>query len=130
MHRRTFIASLPATALLPTLASAQRGTASIDPAPGPGQGAAPATDTNPTFWAPGEERFLRPDVHAGDRPMLPPTSHTLSQLGRFADVAAALAGSPPDPLEPIMPGFEDTPEGRFAVLPNGEKIPLVAPRRG
>ncbi len=69
MHRRTFIASLPAAALLPTLASAQRGTASTDPAPGPGQGAAPATDTNPTFWAPGEERFLRPDVHAGDRPI-------------------------------------------------------------
>jgi 8-oxo-dGTP pyrophosphatase MutT (NUDIX family) len=67
--------------------------------------------------------------HAGDRPMLPPTSHTLSQLGRFTDVAAALAGSPPDPLEPIMPGFEDTPEGRFAVLPNGDRVPLIAPPR-
>ena len=67
--------------------------------------------------------------HAGDRPMLPPTSHTLSQLGRFTDVAAALAGSPPDPLEPIMPGFEDTPGGRFAVLPNGDKVPLVVPKK-
>ncbi len=67
--------------------------------------------------------------HAGERPMLPPTSHTLSQLGRFADVAAALAGSPPDPLEPIMPEFEQTPEGRFAVLPDGEMVPLVAPTK-
>ncbi len=65
--------------------------------------------------------------HAGSRPMLPPTSHTLSQLARFADVAGALAGSPPDPLEPIMPGFEQTPEGRFAVLPNGDRVPLVTP---
>jgi 8-oxo-dGTP pyrophosphatase MutT (NUDIX family) len=67
--------------------------------------------------------------HAGERPMLPPTSHTLSQLGRFPDVSAALAGSPPDPLEPIMPGFEDTPEGRYAVLPNGDRVPLVIPTK-
>lgn len=65
--------------------------------------------------------------HAGTRPMLPPTSHTLSQLGRFADVASALAGSPPDTMEPITPGFEETPEGRFAVLPNGVRVPLVVP---
>ena len=61
--------------------------------------------------------------------MLPPTSHTLSQLGRFPDVAAALAGSPPDPLEPIMPEFEQTPEGRFAVLPNGDRDPAGRSRR-
>ncbi len=67
------------------------------------------------------------EAAAGARPMLPPTSHTLSQLGRFADVAAALAGSPPDPLEPIMPGFEQTPEGRFAVLPDGSRVRLVVP---
>ncbi|WP_040337496.1 NUDIX hydrolase [Candidatus Blastococcus massiliensis] len=61
------------------------------------------------------------------RPMLPPTSHTLSQLGRFTDVAAALAGSPPDTMEPIMPGFEQDDEGRWAVLPDGTRVPLVAP---
>ena len=27
------------------------------------------------------------------------------------------------------PGFEDTPEGRFAVLPNGDRVPLVAPKK-
>jgi 8-oxo-dGTP pyrophosphatase MutT (NUDIX family) len=67
--------------------------------------------------------------HAGDRPMLPPTSHTLAQLGRFGDVDAALAGSPPDPIQAVLPEFEQTEEGRFAVLPNGDKVPLVAPRK-
>ncbi len=67
--------------------------------------------------------------HAGSRPMLPPTSHTLAQLSRFPDVAAALAGCPPDRMEPIMPAFEQTAEGRFAVLPNGERVPLIAPMK-
>ena len=53
----------------------------------------------------------------------------LAQLGRFGDVDAALAGSPPDPIQAVLPEFEQTEEGRFAVLPNGDRIPLVAPRR-
>uniref|UniRef100_UPI001577389F gamma-glutamyltransferase family protein n=1 Tax=Sphingomonas bacterium TaxID=1895847 RepID=UPI001577389F len=38
---------------------------------GPGQGGAPTPDAAPLpgRWAPGEPRFLRPDVHAGDRPV-------------------------------------------------------------
>ena len=40
--------------------------------------------------------------------MLPPTIHTLGQLEPFPDVAAALAGSPPEPLQPISPTFEET----------------------
>lgn len=64
---------------------------------------------------------------AASRPMLPPTSHTLSQLGRFPDVAAALAGSPPDPLEPIMPTFQEDDGGRWAVLPDGTRVRLVVP---
>jgi 8-oxo-dGTP pyrophosphatase MutT (NUDIX family) len=67
------------------------------------------------------------ELHAGTRPMLPPTSHTLGQLEGFADVASALAGSPPEPLRPISPTFEDTPDGRWAVLPDGTRIRLVVP---
>jgi 8-oxo-dGTP pyrophosphatase MutT (NUDIX family) len=67
------------------------------------------------------------ELAAGTRPMLPPTSHTLGQLEPFADVAAALAGSPPEPLHPISPTFEDTPDGRWAVLPDGTRIRLVVP---
>ena len=67
------------------------------------------------------------ELHAGVRPMLPPTSHTLGQLAPFPDVAAALAGSPPQPLHPISPTFEETPEGRFAVLPDGSRVRLVVP---
>jgi gamma-glutamyltranspeptidase/glutathione hydrolase len=51
MHRRTFLATLPAAALS---ASAMA------------QGQPAAT---PDTWQPGQDRFLRPDVHAGDRPV-------------------------------------------------------------
>ena len=66
-------------------------------------------------------------LRGGSRPMLPPTSHTLGQLERFPDVAAALAGSPPEPLHPISPTFEETPDGHWAVLPDGTRIRLVVP---
>jgi 8-oxo-dGTP pyrophosphatase MutT (NUDIX family) len=72
------------------------------------------------------EAALR-ELAAGTRPMLPPTSHTLGQLQSFPDVAAALAGSPPEPLHPISPRFEETPDGRWAVLPDGTRIRLVVP---
>jgi len=64
---------------------------------------------------------------AGARPMLPPTVHTLGQLSVFPDAAAALAGSPPAPLQPIMPTLVEEPGGRVAVLPDGTRIPLVVP---
>lgn len=67
------------------------------------------------------------ELAAGTRPMLPPTIHTLGQLEPFADVAAALAGSPPEPLQPISPTFADEPDGRWAVLPDGTRIRLVVP---
>ncbi|MGY1639527.1 NUDIX hydrolase [Geodermatophilus sp. SYSU D00703] len=67
------------------------------------------------------------ELSAGTRPMLPPTVHTLGQLTPFRDVAAALAGSPPEPLHPISPTFEDEPDGRWAVLPDGTRIRLVVP---
>ena len=67
------------------------------------------------------------ELAAGTRPMLPPTSHTLGQLEPFPDVASALAGSPPEPLHPISPIFEETPDGRWAVLPDGTRIRLVVP---
>jgi 8-oxo-dGTP pyrophosphatase MutT (NUDIX family) len=63
----------------------------------------------------------------GSRPMLPPTTHTLGQLAPFPDVAAALAGSPPEPLHPISPTFEKAPDGTWAVLPDGTRIRLVVP---
>ena len=67
------------------------------------------------------------ELSAGARPMLPPTTHTLGQLEPLPDVAAALAGSPPEPLQPISPTFEKTPDGTWAVLPDGTRIRLVVP---
>ena len=63
MRRRQFIASIPAAALAgPLLAQTA----------GPGQGGAPAPspDANPPLpqsWDAGEDRFIRPDFHSGDR---------------------------------------------------------------
>jgi 8-oxo-dGTP pyrophosphatase MutT (NUDIX family) len=79
-----------------------------------------------------EASWLQPaaalaEAETGVRPMLPPTMHTLGQLAPFPDVAAALAGSPPEPLRPISPTFEKTPEGHWAVLPDGTRIRLVTP---
>jgi 8-oxo-dGTP pyrophosphatase MutT (NUDIX family) len=67
------------------------------------------------------------ECSSGMRPMLPPTTHTLGQLAPFPDVAAALAGSPPEPLHPISPTFEETPDGLWAVLPDGTRIRMVVP---
>ncbi|WP_346621388.1 NUDIX hydrolase [Blastococcus montanus] len=67
------------------------------------------------------------ELDGGTRPMLPPTSHTLTQLAEFPDVATALAGSPPEPMHPISPRFEETPDGRWAVLPDGTRIRLAVP---
>ncbi len=67
------------------------------------------------------------EMSGGLRPMLPPTIHTLGQLEPFPDVAAVLAGAPPQPLHPISPRFEDTPEARWAILPDGTRIRLVVP---
>jgi hypothetical protein len=59
--------------------------------------------------------------------MMPPTIHTLGQLEPFPDVAAALAGSPPEPLQPISPTFDEEADGRWAVLPDGTRIRVVLP---
>jgi 8-oxo-dGTP pyrophosphatase MutT (NUDIX family) len=67
------------------------------------------------------------EMRTGARPMLPPTIHTLGQLEPYADVAAVLAGAPPEPLHAITPSFEETAEGRFAVLPDGSRVRLVVP---
>lgn len=63
MRRRTLLAAVPAAALLPTAGLAE----------GPKPKAAPATPkpdaSAPPVWEAGADRFLRPDVHGGDRPV-------------------------------------------------------------
>ena len=65
----------------------------------------------------------------GSRSGPDPAAQLVDREGAGRRWAAALAGSPPDPLEPIMPEFEQTPEGRFAVLPDGTRVGLVAPTK-
>ena len=73
MRRRTFIASLPAATLMPTVARAQTEQTYFGRASGAGQSGAAKTGGPekawPPVWKSGEDRFVRPDVHAGDRPV-------------------------------------------------------------
>jgi gamma-glutamyltranspeptidase / glutathione hydrolase len=64
LRRRTFLATLP-------LAVAGSGSFAKNTIDGAGQGGVQEAATAgqlPKYQAPGEERFERPDVHAGDRP--------------------------------------------------------------
>ena len=73
MRRRTFIASLPAAALIPTVAKAQNEQAYLSDDSGSGTSGTPsierAEQARPPVWKSGEDRFVRPDVRAGDRPV-------------------------------------------------------------
>src|SRR5690348_9517999 len=68
MHRRTFIASVPAAVSAPLLAGSSE-VAGAAEAGGKTTGGGPRGQAaaGPSAWAPGEERFVRNDVHAGDR---------------------------------------------------------------
>ncbi|NPD65942.1 gamma-glutamyltransferase family protein [Lichenicola cladoniae] len=70
MRRRAFIAALPVVALPLGRAAGNTPASPAATTDGPGQGGAahaPATSL-PGFQPEGAERFIRPDVHAGDRP--------------------------------------------------------------
>ncbi|CAN5881700.1 hypothetical protein BH11PSE6_BH11PSE6_03870 [soil metagenome] len=67
MQRRTFIASLPAAALLPTAALGKGAVPGVQASAGPA--GTPAEPPLPGVWQSGEDRFIRPDFHAGDRPV-------------------------------------------------------------
>jgi gamma-glutamyltranspeptidase/glutathione hydrolase len=63
MRRRTFLASLPLAAAAGPLLAQETRHPPVGPPP------AADADERPPFWAPGEDRFVRGDVHAGDRPV-------------------------------------------------------------
>src|SRR5947209_20077808 len=67
MHRRTFIASVPAAVSGPLLAASSDVTGATDTGGKAGGGGPHGRLAGPTAWEPGEERFVRNDVHAGDR---------------------------------------------------------------
>jgi len=64
MRRRTFIRTLPAAAVASTISIYNEGEVQAT-------STSDATPTLAQFQSPGEERFIRPDVHAGDRPPAP-----------------------------------------------------------
>ena len=69
MRRRTFLATLPLAAAGSVVSAQNQGSNPAHSASGTGQPSQPDQPSGlPKFQAPGEERFIRPDVHAGDRP--------------------------------------------------------------
>jgi gamma-glutamyltranspeptidase/glutathione hydrolase len=66
MHRRTFLASVPAVTLGGPLLAQQASANEPASKPAPASGTAPDL---PPKWASGEDRFIRPDVGPGDRPV-------------------------------------------------------------
>src|SRR3546814_4138813 len=61
MRRRTLLAAVPAAALLPTAGLAG------GPKPKTAPAAPKADAAKPPVWEAGADRFVRPDVHGGDR---------------------------------------------------------------
>jgi len=66
MRRRTFIQTLPLAAA--ATAVAMENAPTISAQSGPETAGATGAPELPKFQPPGAERFIRPDVHAGDRP--------------------------------------------------------------
>ena len=62
MHRRTFLATVPAAAMAAPMLAARSGAARAADAAGDSQ-----YSGGPSAWEPGEEHFIRNDVHAGNR---------------------------------------------------------------
>ena len=111
MRRRTFLASLP-------LAGGGR------PAARPVRPARPlraaAREAGPALWPPGEDRFIRGDVHAGDRPVgasfasrsavyglsgAAGTAHPLATLAGDRDVEARRLGGRCGDRDERLPGL-------------------------
>ena len=63
MRRRSFLASIPAAAATSAIVAASTTRAA------PAEPGSANTGSLPPYQAAGDERFLRPDVHAGDRPV-------------------------------------------------------------
>ncbi|WP_188237903.1 gamma-glutamyltransferase family protein [Sphingopyxis sp. LK2115] len=63
MRRRTLLAAVPAAALLPTAGRAEGRKPKVAPA------AAKPDGSLPRVWEAGADRFVRPDVQSGDRPV-------------------------------------------------------------
>jgi gamma-glutamyltranspeptidase / glutathione hydrolase len=63
MRRRTFLATLPLVTAASVVSAQNKGNSVDQNSPGEDR-----SSSLPKFQAPGDERFTRPDVHAGDRP--------------------------------------------------------------
>ena len=83
MQRRTFLASVPAAAMAAPLLAARPGAV---PA---AEATAPQYPAGPLAWEPGEEHFIRNDVHAGNRVVGASFASRTAVYGRSGAVGTA-----------------------------------------
>ncbi len=85
MRRRTFVASLP----LAAAGALTHGNAAAEGSAGSQASQAEAEPALPKFQTVGEERFIRPDVHAGDRPSGASFASRSAAMGRSGAAGTA-----------------------------------------
>jgi gamma-glutamyltranspeptidase/glutathione hydrolase len=110
MRRRTFIASLPVAAAAAPLLAQDALREAAAPGASPPRHAPPSSPPPPDapYWPEGAERFIRDDVHAGDRPV------GASFASRTAVYGTAGAAGTAHPLA-TMAGIEILKAGGSAV---------------
>ena len=82
-----------------------------------------STEASIAEWVPVGEALAQ--YERGERPMLPPTVHNLSEVATFATAAEALSSAAARPIEVVMPTLRADADGRWvADLGNGTLLPL------
>jgi 8-oxo-dGTP pyrophosphatase MutT (NUDIX family) len=89
--------------------------------------AAVSTEASHADWIPiprALEEFAR-----GERPMLPPTIHNLTEVGRYGTAAEVLAAAATRDLSPIESEIRRLDNGSLVAVVKGTHIPLPGARR-
>ncbi len=89
MNRRDFVAALPAAAAGTAFVQVAAGGASAEAAPMPNETPTPSAQRPTGYWPKGATRFVRPDVHAGDRPVGASFASRSAVYGRRGAAGAA-----------------------------------------
>lgn len=79
-----------------------------------------STEHDKAEWVPVAQAIEESD--SGARPMLPPTTATLTDLAQFSTADEAMAGAPPRRLEPIQPELVEVEGTSYVKLPDGTLI--------
>lgn len=79
-----------------------------------------STEFDHTEWVPVQQAIA--EAESGARPMLPPTSVTIGDLGQFRTAEEAFQGAPPRPMDPVEPTLITENGEHFVQMPDGTRI--------